>query len=160
MAAPQAQSAAASAPAASSAKLTLHGCVRPGVDKDSVLMTDVTEVAAGGRSAMPTEAHGRKVLFWLDRDEQLKPHVGHMVEVTGTQNGVEESEVEMKAGHQSGGGLVAEFEGPGKDVKASNEVVGQALGTSGRQQPEKNDVKTFLVKVKVDSVRAVAGTCN
>jgi hypothetical protein len=83
-----------------------------------------------------------------------------MVEVTGTPAGLEESEVELKAGRQKGGGLVAEFEGPGRDVKASNETVGQALGTSGRTASEKNDIKTFLMKVKVESVRPVAGTCG
>jgi len=146
--------------AASSGKLTLHGCVRAGVEKDTVLMTDVKEVPQAGRSAMPTEAHGRKVLFWLDRDDALKPHVGRMVEVVGTQSGLEESEVELKAGRQKDGGLVAEFEGPGGDVKASNELVGQALGTSGRTQAEKNDVKTFLMKVKVESARPIAGNCG
>jgi hypothetical protein len=140
--------------------ITLRGCVRAGVEKDTVLMTDVVEAAGAGRSAMPTEAHGRKVLFWLDRDEPLKAHVGHMVEVTGTQGPVEKSEVELKAGRQKDGGLVAEFQGPGGNVKASNDVVGQALGTSGRAEPEKNDVQTFLVKVKVDTVRPVNGSCN
>jgi len=54
---------------------------------------------------------------------------------------------------------VAEFEGPGRDVKASSDVVGQALGTTGRAE-DKKDLQTFLVKVKVDSVRPVAGTCR
>ena len=155
-----AQQTTAQAPSTTGGKITLHGCVRPGVDKDTVLMTDVTEVANAGKSAMPTEAHGRKVLFWLDRDDPLKAHVGHMVEVTGMQNGIEKSEVELKAGRQKQGGLVAEFEGPGRDVKASNDVVGPALGTSGRLEPEKNDIKTFLIKVKVDTVRPVEGTCG
>ena len=140
--------------------ITLAGCVRAGVDKDTVLMTDVVEVATAGRSAMPAEAHGRKVLFWLDRDEQLKAHVGHKVEVTGIQDGFETSEVELKTGRQKDGGLVAEFEGPGRDVKASNDVVGQAIGTSGRQEAGKDDVPTLLVKVKVGAVRPATGTCN
>lgn len=144
----------------SGAKLTLHGCVRPGIDKDTVLMTDVIEITDAGQSAIPTEAHGRKVLFWLDRDEPLKAHVGHMVQVTGMAGGLEKSEIELKPGRQKDGGLVAEFEGPGRDVKASNAVVGSAIGTSGRAATEKSDVPTFLVKVKVDSVRAVNGTCG
>jgi hypothetical protein len=134
--------------------------VRPGVDKDTVLMTDVVEATDGVRSAMPAEAHGRKVLFWLDRDELLKDHVGRMVQVTGMRGALEKSEIELKTGRQKDGGLVAEFEGPGRDVKASNTVVGPAIGTSGRTATEKNDVATFLVKVKVDNVRAVNGTCN
>lgn len=138
----------------------MHGCVRPGIDKDTVLMTDVIEVTDAGQSAIPTEAHGRKVLFWLDRDELLKAHVGHMVQLTGVAGGLEKSEIELKPGRQKNGGLVAEFEGPGHDVKASNDIVGPAIGTAGRVASGKNDVPTFLVKVKVDSVRAVNGTCN
>ncbi len=156
----QTSSAPRQASAATAAKITLHGCVRPGVDKDTVLMTDVIEVTDGVHSAMPAEAHGRKVLFWLDRDEPLKAHVGHMVELTGAQGGLEKSEIELKAGRQRDGGLVAEFEGPGRDVKAPNDIVGPAIGTAGRVATEKNDVPTFLVKVKVDKVRQVNGTCN
>jgi hypothetical protein len=154
------QGSAAQAGSAGDGKITLHGCVSPGVDKDTVLMTDVVEVTAAGKSALPAEAHGRKVLFWLDRDDNLKGHVGHMVEVTGSQGKIEKSEIELKAGRQKDGGLVVEFEGPGRDVKASNDVVGQPLGTSGRTEPEKNDIPTFLVNVKVDTVRPIDGSCN
>jgi len=154
----QTQAAASQPQVGPGAKITLRGCVRPGVDKDTVLMTDVVEADAG-RSAMPAEAHGRKVLFWLDRDDRLKEHVGRMVEVSGVQGGLEKSEIEFKAGRQKEGGFVAEFEGPGRDVKASSDVVGQALGTTGRAE-DKKDLQTFLVKVKVDSVRPVAGTCR
>ena len=141
-------------------RITLQGCVRSGLESGTVLMTDVTEVTTGGQSAVPEEAHGRKVIFWLDKDDPLKSHVGHRVEVTGTRGSVEKSEIELKQGHQKTGGLVVEFEGPGHDVKASNSVVGGALGTSGRTQPEKDDIKTFLYKVKVDDVRALPGTCQ
>jgi len=141
-------------------RITLQGCVRPAVDKNQVLVTDVMEVASAGQSAMPAEAHGRKVLFWLDRDDALKPHVGHIVEIAGTQGKVEKGEIELKEGYQKTGGLVVEFQGPGKDVKASNDVVGQPLGTAGRVQPEKNDIKAFLVRVKVDTVRPLPATCN
>jgi len=155
-----AQQAPTPSPAASSGRITLQGCVRPALDKDQVIVTDVTEVTNGAQSAMPTEAHGRKVLFWLDRDDALKPHVGHMVEVTGTPGAIEKSEAELKAGRQKDGGLAVEFEGTGKDVKASNDVVGQPLGTSGRVTPEKNDVKTFLLHVKVDNVRPLTAPCG
>ena len=96
-------------PSASGGKITLQGCVRPAVDKDQVIVTDVTEVTRAGQSAMPTEAHGRKVLFWLDRDDALKPHVGHMVEITGARGAIQNSEAELKAGRQKDGGLVVEF---------------------------------------------------
>lgn len=150
----------ASPTTANGAKIMLHGCVRPGIDKDTVLMTDTTEATSGGQSAIPTEAHGRKVIFWLDKDDALKAHVGRVVEVSGTTNGVQKSEAELKAGHQNEGGLVVEFEGPGKDVKASNADVGAAIGTAGRAASEKNDVPTFLIKVKVDDVKEVGTSCS
>jgi hypothetical protein len=151
----------AAAPQQSSAnnRITLQGCVQSGEEQGTVLMTDTTEVPQG-RAPVPLEAHGRKVIFWLDSDAALKPHVGHMVEVTGTRGDIEESEVELKKGHQKNGGLVVEFEGPGHDVKASNAEVGQALGTSGRASTESDDVKTFLYKVKVESVRPLAQACR
>jgi hypothetical protein len=156
-------SAAQQSPSSSSSStgtITLQGCVRPAVDKDQVLVTDVREIAQAGKSAMPAEAHGRKVIFWLDKDDALKQHVGHMVEVTGTQGKIEKSEIELKPGHQNEGGLVAEFEGPGQDVKASNDVVGQPLGTSGRVEPEKGDIPTFLIHVTVDSVKPLSASCG
>jgi uncharacterized cupredoxin-like copper-binding protein len=149
------------APAAADGQvLTLQGCVKAGVEKDTVLMTDVTETMTAGRSAVPTEAHGRKVIFWLDKDDALMPHVGHMVQVTGRSSGIQKSEIELKPGPQKDGGLVVEFEGPGKDVKASAADAGAALGTSGRTTAEKNDLQTFLFKVAVDDVKPVSGTCR
>jgi len=145
---------------ASGGRITLQGCVRPGVDKDQVIVTDAMEIAAAGKSALPAEAHGRKVIFWLDRDDALKPLLNRKVEVAGTQGKIEKSEIELKAGHQKEGGLVLEFEGPGRDVKASNDVVGQPLGTSGRAAAGNSDIKDFLVHVKVDSVRQVSESCN
>ncbi len=55
---------------------------------------------------------------------------------------------------------MVEFEGPGKDVKASDDVVGQPLGTAGRVQPETNDIKAFLVRMKMDTVRPLPATCH
>ena len=160
IAAAQQSSSSSRVPSAAGGKITLQGCVRPGVDKDQVIVTDTMEIAEAGKSAIPTEAHGRKVIFWLDRDDALKPLVNRKVEITGMQGKIEKSEIELKAGHQKAGGLVVEFEGPGRDVKASNDVVGQPLGTSGRVAAGKNDIPDFLVRVKVDSVRQVSESCS
>ena len=140
--------------------VTLQGCVTPGVDKGTVALTQVNEIAQPGRSVMPAEAHGRRVIFWLMPDTELAKHVGHMVQVRGKTDKIEESEIELKAGHQQSGGLVVEFEGPGKDVKLPNEVIGSTIGTAGRTTPEKNDIKTFLIRVNVDSVQALESTCR
>jgi hypothetical protein len=53
-----------------------------------------------------------------------------------------------------------EFEGPGKDIKVPNEVIGSTVGTAGRTTPEKNDIKTFLIRVNVESVQTLEGACR
>jgi hypothetical protein len=108
---------------------------------------------------MPAQAHGRRVIFWLDHDADVKNQIGLSVEVRGNLNKFEESEIEMKAGPAKDGGLLVEFEGPGKDVKVPNSTIGTAVGTANRTTPEKNDIKTFLVRVNVKSVRA-SGACR
>jgi len=49
----QTQAAAGQPQAGPGAKITLRGCVRPGVDQDTVLMTDVVEPDAG--ATQPSE---------------------------------------------------------------------------------------------------------
>jgi hypothetical protein len=133
--------------------IVLRGCVVPGVDKGTYVLTHVSEVAKPGRSVMPEEAHGRRVVFWLDRKDDMLRHQNKAVEVKGTLLGFKNSEIELKNGDTKDGDLLAEFEGPGKDVRVPNSVVAGAIGTSGRTVPEKNDVKTMLVKVKVNDVQ-------
>ena len=156
-----AATALAIAPAASaqSREVALRGCVTPGIDKGTYVLTHVEEVTAPGKSAMPAEAHGRRVVFWLDHDGDVKKQMGQSVEVRGTFNKFEESEIEVKAGPAKEGGLYVEFEGPGKDVKVAQAAIGNAVGTAGVTTPEKNDVKTFLLRVNVKNVRAM-GACQ
>ena len=144
---------------AKSREITLRGCVVPGQDKDTFVMTHVTEVPPAGGSVIPESAHGRRVVFWLDKDDDILKHANAAVEVHGTFDGFEESEIELKAGKKDGG-LIAEFEGPGEDVKVPNEAVSKAIGTTGRTEPEKNDIKTMLVKVDVKDVKAVDYSCR
>jgi hypothetical protein len=141
----------ASAPDANA--IVLRGCVVPGENSGTYVMTHVSEVAQAGRSAMPDEAHGRRVVFWLDRKSDMLKHQNKAVTVKGSIVGYKDSEIELKNGDTKDGDLLAEFEGPGKDVKVPNQVVGDAVGTSGRTTAEKNDVKTMLVKVKVSDIQ-------
>ena len=140
--------------------VTLQGCVISGADQGTVALKTVTEIAEPGRSVMPAEAHGRRVVFWLTPDTDLAKHTGHMVQVRGETGKIEKSEIELKAGHQKSGGLVAEFEGPGKDVKVSHDAIGSSIGTAGRTTSSANDVKTFLIHVDVKDVTALEGTCR
>jgi hypothetical protein len=133
--------------------IVLRGCVVPGANKEGYVLTHLSEVTSPGQSAMPAEAHGRRVVFWLDKRDEMLEHANKAVSVTGKIEGVENSEIELKNGPAKDGGLLAEFEGPGKDVKVPNSVVGNAVGTAGRATPEKNDIKTMLVKVKVGAIQ-------
>jgi hypothetical protein len=141
-------------------EVVLHGCVMPGADRNSYVMTKVMEMPGPDGSVMPEVAHGRRVLFWLDNDGDVKRHMGRMVEVRGEFTGLQESEIELKAGRQKDGRLLVEFEGPGKDVVVPNETVGAAIGTAGRTEAEKNDIPTYLARVNVRMVRVMSGECK
>ena len=139
-------------------EITLRGCVVPGESDGTYVLTRVTEVAPPTGSTMPAYAHGRRVVFWLDDDDAIMKHAHKGVEVKGTLDGFEESEIELKAGPKDGG-LLVEFEGPGKDVVVAESklegAIEGAVGTSGRE-PEKDDIKTMLVKVDVANVQEAA----
>jgi hypothetical protein len=140
-------------------EITFHGCVTPGLDKGTYVLSSVTHIVSPDIGQIPEFAHGRRVLFWLDNDTDVKKYPGRMVEVQGRFTEVKESEVELKAGRQKDGGLVVEFEGPGKDVRVPNATAGASVGTGGRTNPEKDDVKTYLLRVDVKSVKAT-GSCQ
>jgi hypothetical protein len=144
--------------AAQDQQITLRGCVVP-AQNDTYIMKNVVEAPGATGSTMPAVAHGRRVMFWLKNDDEVKTHKNQMVEVSGTFADLKESEVELKSGAHRDGGLLLEFEGPGRDVVASNADVGAAVGTAGRQ-PESDDIKTYLAEVNVTSVKALGSGCN
>ena len=141
-------------------EITFHGCVMPGADKGTYALTNVVETPGPDGATMPEVAHGRRVLFWLRNDKDVKLHMGRMVEVRGDFTNLKESEMEIKAGPQKNGQLYVEFEGPGKDVVMPNSVIGDAVGTAGRTVPEKDDIKTYLAEVNVKQVRVISGSCQ
>lgn len=140
-------------------EITLRGCVTPAEGDDQFVLTRVIEVASPAGSTIPSSAHGRKVVFWLDDDDALAQHANKGVEVRGEIDGFEESEIEFKAGPHKEGGLLVEFEGPGDDVVIAQSKVADAIGTSGREEAEKDDIKTMLVKVDVKDVKAAEYAC-
>jgi hypothetical protein len=150
---------APAAGAASPGMVTLRGCVTPGAEKNAFVLTGTREVTPG-TSALPASAHGRRVIFWLDDERALAPHAGKLVEVRGALGKIEESEAELKAGTRKDGGLIVEFEGPGKDVVASAGTLDKPVGTSGVKTPSNDDVKAFLVHVRVNDVRTIETTCR
>jgi hypothetical protein len=147
----------ASAQVVAKRDITLRGCVVPGVEKDSFVITQTKEVTKDDQSAIPATMNGRHIIFWLNDSDELKDHVGRMVEVKGEIQGIEESEIEFKAGSHKDGGLIVEFEGPGDDVKVASEALGGAVGTSGTADGK--NLKTFVIRIDVEDVDQVEGTC-
>jgi len=141
--------------------VTLRGCVVRGVDKDTFALSSVSEVMKNGLSTIPSASQGHRVIFWFNKDDKFKDHVGELIEVKGEMGEIKETEIELKAGKQKDGGLVAEFQGPGKDVKISNDVIGSEIGTAGRTEADngKKELKAFLIKVDVDEVKRISN-CN
>jgi len=153
--------AATAAPAAANAQdraVTLQGCVTPGVEKGNYLLTRLSEKPGADGATMPDVAHGRRVIYWLDNDNDVRRHMNRRVEITGLLTGLEKSEAELKAGRHKDGGLLVEFEGPGKDVIAPASVLGAAA--AGRTEPEKDDIPTYLARMRVQKVVVVSGECK
>ncbi len=78
--------------------VTLQGCIVAGQDTGTFAMTGVQEIATADAVTVPPEAHGRRVVFWLDRQKETATDAGHKVEVKGRVTEVIEGEIEMKAG--------------------------------------------------------------
>jgi hypothetical protein len=133
--------------------ITLRGCVAPGVEKRTYILSQLSQATRDGQAALPESAHGRRVVFWLDKKDEMLKHLNQAVEVTGKIGGVEDSKIELKNGAAKDGGVLVEFEGPGKDVRASGTVIGSAIGTSGA---EGRDIRTMLVTVNVTAVTVTA----
>ena len=130
-------------------KVTLTSCVERGQKADTFLLTHTADVP------VHPATHGR-VVYWLNDVKPLRPHVGHQIRINGTITDVDQEEMEVKLGDDGKGGWSVEIEGPGRDVRAGAERAG--VGTTGRQSG-KNDIKTTLVKLKVDEVVMVAASC-
>ena len=129
--------------------VTLISCVEKGQKADTYILTNVADVPVH-------PATMGKVVYWLDDVKPLRSHVGHQVRVRGTVTEVKQGEMEIKAGDDGRGGLNVEIEGPGRDVRTAASKAGVA---SPGQSPAKGDIKTTLVKLKVDDVTMAAASC-
>jgi hypothetical protein len=128
--------------------VTLASCVEKAQREGTYVLTHVADVP------VHASTHGR-VVYWIDKDtaQKLRPHVGHQIRVSGTIADIEKHEMELKA---SDDGIYVEVEAPGRDIKAKPEQVG--VSAAGRT-PEKDDIKTTVVKLKVDRLDMVAANC-
>lgn len=142
-----------------SREVSFQGCVTPGLDRGTYVVTGVSQVTGPDAAEIPEVAHGRRILFWLDNDAAVRANTGRKVQIRGNFTGIEESEIEVKAGRQQAGGFVIEFEGPGKDVRTSDPSVSAAVGTAGRVSTDP-DVKTYLMRINVRNVTVLENSCT
>ena len=136
---------------AKGATVVIEGCVAPGQKPDTYVLGTVKEV-----EAVPV-AHLRKRIYWLENTKEIQGHLGHQVRITGRVNDLERSEIEVDLGVGPKGGAVAKIEGPGG---AEVKVLAAEVGLSQAAKPQSEvDVKTTLVKMKINKVTRLAGTC-
>ena len=131
------------------AKITLQGCVIAGEKKDTYVLGRVQEWPAANSEM---GKHGRR-MYWIDKKaDDLKPHLGHLVQLSGKITDVKKSEIEMED-VKKGFGQVVEIEGPGKNVKtsAANAGVAAAHGTE--------DIPITLLMLKVEELKMLSSSC-
>ena len=133
------------------ATVTLQGCVTAAEKKDTYVLTNVREWPIANSDM---GKYGKRY-YWIEKDEKMKGHVGHTIQLIGKITDVTKSEIEFKAG-ESGNGFNVEIEGPGKDVvtPAANAAVSPA------SRPNTNDIPITLLKFKVDEIKMTSSTCS
>lgn len=125
--------------------LAIEGCVTPGENKDTFVLGSVKEIP--GR---PVET-GLIRVYRLDDISQFRGKAGQIVRVEGRIDGIEEGEIDPKPGEANNGGLLVEFEVPGRDVDTTPGVIaGSTKGTGGAVK-----MKTTVITIDVDKVTAV-----
>ena len=132
--------------------VTLMSCVEKAQNGngDKLVLTHVADVPAH------PAPHGR-VVYWIEKVDQLKPHIGHQVRLTGKVTDVEDSEIDVKLNDRSPGGAVAEIEGHGTEVKTMPD---QARVSTQGQTEKKREIPTTVVTLALDKVEMVAATCK
>ena len=139
--------------------ITLSGCLVQANDGDGYLVTNAPAepamVGTSGRDVAPNAfgSDGRfaSVLYWLDDDNDLKPHVGHRVEVQGELKG-DVKEGELKVDHKDKW-TELEIKADGKTLHAN--VPHTSVVTS-------KDAKAPIMvrRVDVEKVKMLGATCN
>ena len=131
--------------------VTLQGCVTAAEKKDTFILTNVREWPLG------TTDMGKfgKRMYWIEKTDKMKGHVGHTIQVIGKISDVEKSEMELKAG-ESGNGFNVEIEGPGRDVV----VPAGSAGVTPENRPNKSDIPITLLKMKIDDIKMVSPNCS
>lgn len=128
--------------------VTLSSCVARGQKDDTFVLTDVADVP------VHPATKGGRVVYWIDKVDWLKPHVGHQIRLTGTITDVDKKEMEVKTDGK--GGAWVEIEGAGAQVKTTTQRAAVAPANPGVREM---DIPTTLVRLKVAGVTMVADRC-
>src|SRR5688572_10352160 len=128
--------------------VTLSSCVAKGQKDDTFVLTDVADVP------VHPATKGGKVVYWIDKVDWLKPHVGHQIRLAGTITDIDKREMEVKTDGK--GGAWVEIEGAGAQVKTTTQRAGVAPANPSVKEL---DIPTTLVKLKVSGVTMVADRC-
>jgi hypothetical protein len=149
--------AAATAPPQSDARkyekgstVTLQGCVVAAEKKDTFILTHVSEWPV---SSTDMGKFGKR-MYWIEKTDKMKGHLGHTIQLIGKITSVEKSEMELKPG-ESGNGFNVEIEGPGRDVVAP---AGSA-GVKPENRPNTDDIPITLLKLQIDEIKMVSPKC-
>lgn len=131
--------------------VTLQGCVTQAAKADTFVLTNVSEWPA---STTDMGKYGKR-MYWIEKTDKMKAHVGHTIQVMAKITDVEKSEMEIKAGPH-GDGFAVEIEGPGRDVITASDKAGVKM----ESRPNKDDIPITLLKLKIDEIKMVSGNCN
>jgi hypothetical protein len=161
-------------------EVTLTGCVvkgdggyvLSGIGPGFTIETTRTTVGAAGSTTTTTTTSAtpgspvipspeRRVIYWLDDDDDLEEHAGRRVEVRGEIEGdIDAGEIEVE---REDGMIELEIKAKGETITvklpetaASNPT---AVGTSGTVTDRPQDVPFFVRKVDVKSVKRLADSC-
>ena len=126
--------------------VTLQGCVVEAEKKGTFVMNNVREWPV---AATDMGKHGKR-MYWIEKTDKLKDHVGHTIQIAARITEVAKSEMEFKDG-----GFKVEIEGPGRDVvtPAAN------AGVTVQNRPNTDDIPITLLKLAIDSVKMVSPNC-
>ena len=131
------------------ATVTLQGCVVAGDKKDTYVLSKVEEWPVA-KSDMGK--HGRR-MYWIDKKgDDMKPHMGHTIQVIGKITDVKKSEIEMEDA-QKGQGQVVEIEGPGRNVETSARNAGVPANQGTK------DIPITLLLLKVEELKMISSSC-
>jgi hypothetical protein len=121
--------------------------------------TTTTTTTSSGTPVIPSAE--RRVIYWLDDDDDLEDHAGRRVEVRGKIEGdIDAGEIEIERENNM---IELEIKAKGEkvtiklpDTPATNAA---AVGTSGMVTDRPQDVPFVVRKLDVKSVKRLADSC-